>query len=242
MLQNTPAQSPQFPTVQPQLPASQPQPQTHSASASSNNQPLRAAEISSRRRNLSSIISSVIIIGLAPVVAILLTLFVFQSYQVDGPSMETTLQDQDRLIVWKAPRTLAKITSDQYVPNRGDIVIFNEPGMGNYENPDGSKQLIKRVIGLPGERVAIVDGVITVYNQDNPNGFSPDKTLPYGRDANIEPTADEVDVTLGTNELFVSGDNRPNSMDSRMFGPITTDQIIGKLVMRILPINNTKVF
>lgn len=206
--------------------------------------PLPTPTDAPKRRNgdLKSTIASILILCMAPIIAILLTLFVFQSYQVDGPSMESTLHNNDRLIVWKAPRTLARITGHQYVPNRGDVIIFTEPGLGNYDEPDGSKQLVKRVIGLPGDRVVIKDGSITIYNDANPNGFKPDTTLPYGKEHAVPTTTDDVDVTLDTDELFVCGDNRPNSLDSRMFGPIKTDQVIGKLVMRILPLSQTKIF
>ena len=192
--------------------------------------------------DFKSTVASVLILCMAPVIAVLLTLFVFQSYQVDGRSMETTLHDNDRLIVWKAPRTLARITGSQYVPNRGDVIIFSEPGLGNYNEPDGSKQLFKRVIGLPGERVVVKNGSITVYNKDYPDGFNPDATLPYGKEHSFPTTTEDLDVTLASDELFVCGDNRPDSLDSRMFGPIKTNQVVGKLVMRILPLSQTKIF
>jgi signal peptidase I len=156
--------------------------------------------------------------------------------------MESTLHDNDRLIVWKAPRSLARVTGNQYVPNRGDVIIFSEPGLGNYNEPDGSKQLVKRVIGLPGERVVVKDGSIMVYNQEYPDGFNPDTTLAYGKEHTFPVTTEDVDVTLAADELFVCGDNRPDSLDSRMFGPIKTDQIVGKLIMRILPLSQTKIF
>lgn len=191
--------------------------------------------------SVRSIISTISILLLAPVIAIFLTVFVFQSYQVDGPSMETTLQNNDRLVVWKLARTWSKITHHAYVPNRGDVIIFNEPE----ENLDGvgsgaNKQLIKRVIGLPGDRIVVKEGSLTVYNNEHPDGFKPDKTMEYGKV--IGDTSGDIDITLGSNQLFVCGDNRPDSLDSRVFGPITTDQVVGKLIMRILPLNNAKRF
>lgn len=195
-----------------------------------------------KRSDFKNTIVSILILLMAPIIALMLTIFVFQSYQVDGPSMETTLQNNDRLIVWKLPRTWARITHKQYVPNRGDIIIFTEPGLGNYEEPDGSKQLVKRVIGLPGDKVVIKDGTITIYNTDHPNGFQPDKTMPYGANGHIPVTDNDGTFLLSANQLFVCGDNRPNSLDSRIFGPITTDQVIGKLAARILPLSNTKAF
>ncbi|QQS70074.1 signal peptidase I [Candidatus Saccharibacteria bacterium] len=192
---------------------------------------------SNESNGLRGIISTVGILLLAPIIAILLTLFVFQSYQVDGPSMEPTLQNNDRLIVWKLGRTWSKITGHQYVPNRGDIIILNESGLASFGSGSDEKQLVKRVIGLPGDHVVIKNNVVTVYNTEHPQGFQPDVSLPYGSKTAIPPTTDDVEVTLSDTELFVCGDNRPQSLDSRRFGPIQTSQVVGKLVARILPLN-----
>lgn len=191
------------------------------------------------RQKLHDTLSTVAILLIAPLIAVLLTAFVFQSYQVDGPSMETTLSNNDRLIVWKLPRTWAKLTGHQYIPNRGDVVVFTEPDLGEFgQNP--GKQLIKRVIGLPGERVVVQNNVMTVYNKEQPEGFQPDATLPYG--SVITGTNLDGEWKVGQNELFVSGDNRYNSLDSRLFGPIDTKNVVGKLVVRVLPINQVKKF
>jgi signal peptidase I len=107
-------------------------------------------------------------------------------------------------------------------------------------NQQDSKQLIKRVIGLPGDRVVVSNGEYMIYNKAHPHGFDPDKTLPYGKD--IPLTSGNVDITLGKDQLFVSGDNRPDSLDSRAFGPINASQIVGKLVIRVFPIGQAKVF
>jgi signal peptidase I len=187
-------------------------------------------------------LSTIGILLLAPLIAILLTAYVFQSYQVDGPSMQETLHNNDRLIVWKLPRTWAKITGHQYVPNRGDIIILNESGLSNYGDAQDTKQLVKRVIGLPGDHVVIKDNVITVYNKEHPDGFQPDKTLPYGKNGAIPPTNNNIDVTLGSTQIFVCGDNRSDSLDSRIFGPVETNQVIGKLVARIYPLSKAQAF
>ena len=199
------------------------------------------SEKKEHKADVKNTIVSIVILLMAPIIAILLTAFVFQSYQVDGPSMETTLHDNDRLIVWKAPRTIARITHHQYVPGRGDVIIFDEPGLG-VEDGTGTKQLVKRVIGLPGERVVIKNNEITVYSADHPNGFNPDKTLPYGSEHPFPVTEDDVDVRLTSSQLFVLGDNRTNSLDSRAFGPIETHQVVGKLAVRILPLSKAKIF
>lgn len=183
--------------------------------------------------------STVSILAAALLVALFIIAFVFRSYQVDGPSMENTLQNNDKLIIWKVPRSWARLTRHDYVPARGDIVVFSESGLSQF-NQEDSKQLIKRVIGLPGDRVVLRDGKYNVYNKAHPDGFDPDITLPYGK--NIPVTSGNVDVTLGKHQLFVSGDNRPDSLDSRAFGPINTSHIIGKLVLRVFPIGAAKTF
>lgn len=202
--------------------------------------PHRAAKRTSQHHEgLGSIVSTVAVLLIAPLVAIFLTAFVFQSYQVDGPSMQTTLFNNDRLIVWKVPRTWARITHHQYVPKRGDVVIFVENQLSGYGQEPG-KQLIKRVIALPGERLVVKGNSVTVYNKEHPNGFQPDKALPYGKV--IPETAGDIDMVIPKNQIFVMGDNRPDSLDSRAFGPVSTNDIVGKLVLRVWPAGEMKSF
>lgn len=184
-------------------------------------------------------VSTLTILGIALLMALFIISFVFRSYQVDGPSMQQTLQHNDKLIIWKVPRSWAKLTGHDYIPARGDVVVFTEGSLSQFEQDD--KQLIKRVIALPGERIILKDGKYTVYNAARPDGFNPDTSLPYGRDIPVT-TGDNVDYTLSEHQIFVSGDNRPNSLDSRAFGPINADQVIGKLILRVFPIDKAKVF
>lgn len=186
-----------------------------------------------------SALSTILILIAAPLVAILLTSFVFQSYEVDGPSMQTTLFNRDRLIVWKLPHTFARITHHDYIPHRGDIIVFTKRGISDF-GERGDKQLIKRVIGLPGERVVVKEGNITIYNSEHPEGFNPDTSGHY----NVQPdiTAGNVDITVPAGEVFVCGDNRTNSLDSRAFGTISSGDIVGKLAFRIFPFNKAKAF
>lgn len=196
-----------------------------------------------RKDNVRNAIATVAILLIAPLIAVLLIAFVFQSYQVDGPSMQTTLHNSDRLIVWKLPRTWARITGHSYVPQRGDVVIFVAGQQITPFGQDANKQLIKRVIALPGERVQVANGQIIVYNKAHPNGFDPDKTLPYGKViGDTEPMNTNSVITLGPNQVFVCGDNRPNSLDSRAFGPINTRQIVGTLAARVLPLSSAERF
>ena len=168
-----------------------------------------------------------------------INLFVFQSYYVDGTSMTPTLQPNERLIINKTPKTWANITHSHYIPKRGEIVVFNSelisPENGQRE------QLIKRVIGLPGERVVVKDNKVTIYNKEHPNGFNPDQSLHL----NLAPTDGDVDTVVPANEIFVCGDNRiaGGSYDSRSeMGPIPTDKMVGELVMRLVPLNKAKLF
>lgn len=185
---------------------------------------------------------SIIFIVIAALgVAFLIMTFVFRSYQVEGPSMLPTLENNDRLIIWKFPRTWAKVTGDTYIPNRGDVIVFIERGL---VAPDGStKQLIKRVIGLPGDRVVIDDGMVTIYNAGHPEGFSPDTTMEYGKDIDlVSKSTENVDETVDENEIYVMGDNRNNSLDSRVFGPLPVEDVVGKLVFRMFPITKAEQF
>lgn len=188
------------------------------------------------RRDFFSVLG---VLVAALVFAVIISMFVFRSYQVDGPSMENTLHNNDKLIVWKLPVTWSKITGHPYIPKRGDIIVFKESGLAQF-GQSNTKDLIKRVIGLPGDKVVVGHGIYMIYNKKHPKGFDPDKTLPYGK--NIPYTSGNETVKLGPNQLFVSGDNRPDSLDSRDFGPINANQIIGKLVLRFYPLNEIKIF
>jgi signal peptidase I len=185
------------------------------------------------------ILSTVGILVTALVVAFLIIGFVFRSYQVDGPSMRETLQNNDKLIIWKVPKTWSMVTRHSYVPARGDVIVFTQSGLSEFGQQD-TKQLIKRVIGLPGDRVTVQNGAYKIYNSEHPQGFNPDQTLHLTHV--VEPTTGNTDYRLASDELFVSGDNRPDSLDSRAFGPIHPNQIVGKLVLRVFPINQTKTF
>ena len=124
--------------------------------------------------------------------------FLIRTYLVEGQSMETTLQNGDRLIIDKVPRTLSKITKHAYIPHRGDIIVFNQSGLAL--GSAGEKQLIKRVVGLPGERVVVKNGSLIIYTRTQPGGYEPDKTGLYHIDA--PATSGNVDITLGDGEIL----------------------------------------
>lgn len=185
------------------------------------------------------LLSFVSVFVVAILIALGLIFFVFQSYQVDGPSMQNTLHSNDRLIVWKVPVTWAHITGHPYIPKRGDIIVFNQSGLAAFGQSD-EKQLIKRVVGLPGDRVVVANGRVTIYNAEHPGGWSPSDNFD-GPNGN-KLTGNNGTWTLGKDQLFVMGDNRPDSLDSRVFGPINAKNVIGKLVLRIFPISQAKAF
>jgi signal peptidase I len=195
----------------------------------------------SGKHGMNSFISTLLILLIAPLLAFMLMQFVFQTYEVDGPSMENTLSTQDRLIVWKAPRTLAKIRGNDYVPERGDILVFYSNDHGGSWSSE-RRQLIKRVVGLPGERVVVKNGQITVYNTEYPDGFNPD--LEDAEDKDILPATptDNIDIDIPDDSLYFVGDNRNNSLDSRTFGPVPLENIVGRLVFRMMPVAEARGF
>jgi signal peptidase I len=218
-----------------QTPYSTPQPPSYNPYAPDISQ----APPPRRSEKWRSIFSTIFILISAPLIALSITSFVFQSYEVDGPSMETTLQNQDRLIVYKLPRSVSKITKKPYIPKRGDIIVFAKRGMAEL-NGQHDKQLIKRVIGLPGDRVLVENGTVRIYNADHPGGYNPDSGEEYPEILDITPG--RVDLRVEEGEVFVMGDNRNNSLDSRNFGNISSDEIVGKLSFRILPLDKAQAF
>lgn len=181
---------------------------------------------------LSLFITIVVAIALVQII----NLFFLQSYRVYGSSMHSTLETNDRLIISKFGKTMSGITNNEYQPKRGDVVVFTSP-------VDSELQLIKRVIGLPGERVVVKNGSITVYNQENPDGFNPDEGTSY--EDNLPRTSGNVDIRVPEDHVFVSGDNREgsNSLDSRNeLGTVPEDNIIGTLRLRIWPLNQARFF
>lgn len=143
--------------------------------------------------------------------------FVGQRTQVSGSSMETTLSDGDQLIV-------DKISYRFRDPNRYDIVVFPY----QYEE---NTYYIKRIIGLPGETVQIVDGYVYIDGQQLDEH--------YGNEVMLDPGIAEEPVTLGDDEYFVLGDNRNNSQDSRAanVGVIHGKDLLGRAWIRIWPLS-----
>lgn len=155
------------------------------------------------------------------VAVLLITSFFFKHSVVDGPSMMNTLYHDDHLII-----------SDLfYTPERGDIVVFED------YSTSLKKAVIKRVIGLPGETVEVKlneNREIVVYINGE---FLSEEYTYNAKDTNVDPNTLNRPVTVGENEIFVMGDNRYHSADSRYesVGPINIDTILGKVIIRFYP-------
>jgi signal peptidase I len=219
-------------------PATSPSPQTPPQETPEQTDPGTTQEENSSNSNIRSIISTIVLFLAAPILALVLILFVIQSYEVDGQSMETTLQNKDLLIVSKVPKTLSRITGSDYIPSRYTIIIFSRDESGGLGGQ--TRQLVKRVIAVPGERVVVNEGKVRVYNAQNPEGFDPDEGQEYSK--SIKTTPGNVDITVQEGQVFALGDNRTNSLDSRFFGPVDSDDIVGRLGVRIFPLNKAQSF
>jgi len=177
-------------------------------------------------------------LALVLLVAVFINAFIFRPYIVNGNSMQPTLQPNNYLIVNKVPVSLAHMVGREWLPSRGDILVLKNP---IYRAPLSDEFIVKRVIGLPGERVTVKNGVLTVYNKTHPKGFQPDKELQGPK----SPTSGNVDVTVPANEIFVCGDNRigGNSLDSRDgLSTIPLDNVLGKVALRAFPLGELRVF
>ena len=211
---------------------------------------------------LKDILSLAGFIGAIVLGTMFLNTYIYRSYNVVGGSMENTLHGNDRVIVNRAAVSWAHFTGNEYVPERGQIIVFlNEdeakvaeykaagiehPMTCNVPSNVSDQYIIKRVIAFPGERVTVKDGVMTIYNEEHPDGFIYDKEWRTSdTDGPKEHTSGEVDLTVPEGELFVSGDNREgsNSWDSRNgLGTIPYCRIIGPVALRIFPFDKIRAF
>lgn len=156
-------------------------------------------------------------------VAIILPIraYVAQPFFVRGASMDPSFHDGEYLIVDELSYNL-----NLRSPRRGDVVVFQYP-------LDPSQHYIKRIVGLPNERVLIRRGVVTVINEAFPNGILLNEAqyLPPER-----RTEGDTDIALSDNEYFVLGDNRTHSSDSRTWGAVRDDYIVGRAWLRVFPV------
>ncbi|HJM04322.1 MAG TPA: signal peptidase I [Candidatus Saccharimonadaceae bacterium] len=188
---------------------------------------------------LKDVLNIIIFIVCVVIGTTLINTFVFRSYNVIGPSMQPTMTTGDRLIVNRLPVTWAQLTNQPYIPEHGQVIVFDNP---KFQQGVADEYIVKRVIGLPGERVVLENGTFTVYNGKNPNGFNPDTTH---SDEPASPAVGAVDVVVPEGELFVVGDNRVgnNSYDSRSgLGTVALYDVIGPVSARLFPFTEVRGF
>lgn len=210
-------------------------------------------------KDVLSLFSFIIVIVLG---TLFLNTYIYRSYNVVGSSMENTLHNDDRVIVNRAAVSWAHLMGQEYVPERGQIIVFaNEdeqkvkeykaagvknPTTCNIPSNVTDQYIIKRVIAFPGERVVVKNGIMTIYNDEHPDGFVYDTDWRISEDDGPkEYTSGEVDMVVPSGELFVSGDNREgsHSWDSRNgLGTIPYCRVIGPVIFRLFPLDKIRGF
>ncbi|MFH1233515.1 MAG: signal peptidase I [Patescibacteria group bacterium] len=169
-------------------------------------------------------LTKVVLISLAIIIPI--RYFLIQPFYVKGASMEPNFHDRDYLII-------DEITYRLNQPKRGDIVVFKYPRAPR-------EYFIKRIIGLPNEKVQVKDGAIYVFNKENPLGIKIDE--PYLADGVKTYGLNEDIVSLDSDEYYVVGDNRNFSKDSRSFGPVNKSFVTGRVLLRGWPFDKINLF
>ncbi len=150
--------------------------------------------------------------------------FLFQPFLVSGASMVPNFSNGDYLLV-------DELTYRVRLPERGEVVVFRYPR-------DPSTFFIKRIVGLPGEKIEVKDGAVTIYDGSHPQGFVLNEPYLLREDV----TTGNSSFTLGENQYFVMGDNRSFSFDSRSWGFLERSDIIGLARVRLWPVANLQAF
>lgn len=164
-------------------------------------------------------IAETVVIAIAAVV--LIRTYIAQPFLVYGSSMSPNFENSDYLLV-------NELTYRFRFPERGEVIVFRAPGKsGTY--------FIKRIVGLPGEKVLVDNGKVTIYK----NGQAQILHESY---LGSETTGGHYEIVLGLNQYFVMGDNRGASFDSRSWGPLNDSAIIGMAMLRLWPLNKVEAF
>jgi signal peptidase I len=193
-------------------------------------------EDDARRRTRNAVEWIAVAVG-AVIVAFLIRAFLLQAFYIPSESMEPTLRENDRILVNKLSYKLHDI-------NRGDLVVFEKPPN---EPASDINDLIKRVIARPGETIELhTDGTITIDGRLLEEPYLADGQAPgpmtMTRDTFVDgactnPIVETTKCTLGEDFVFVMGDNRNHSHDSRMFGPIDEDLVVGRAFVKVWPLS-----
>lgn len=149
------------------------------------------------------------------IVVLLVITFIARPSRVVGHSMEDTFHDGDLVILWEL----------NYKPERGDVVVVNQDNALN-------ETLVKRVIGIAGDHVQVQNGTVTLNGKQ--------LSEPYVKESKW--SGNNVDLVVPEGQVFLMGDNRNNSEDSRAIGPVDSGSILGKVVLRFLPFDAIRIF
>lgn len=188
-----------------------------------------------RRRSFIAELPGLLLTAL--VIAVVIKTFLLQPFWIPSESMLPTIEVNDRVMVNKLAYRWGE-------PQRGDVVVFRDPRIEQAEEsiPEavirsvleavgirtrGDEDLIKRVVGLPGETIEVRDNHVVVNGSALDEPYLPEVFMP-----------DEPPITVGEDEVFVMGDNRDASFDSRRFGPIPLDDLVGEAFVTIWPISH----
>jgi len=197
-------------------------------------QPLETSE-EPRRRSFIAELPGLLLTAL--IIAVVIKTFLVQPFWIPSESMLPTIEVNDRVMV-------NKLAYDWGEPQRGDIVVFRDPRAEQVEEtiPEavirsvleavgirtrGDEDLIKRVIGLPGETIEVTDNQIVINGTPLEEPYLVDVFMP-----------DEPSITIADDQVFVMGDNRNASFDSRRFGPVPLDDLVGQAFVTIWPISH----
>ena len=173
------------------------------------------------RKALWSLFEIIETVAIAVVAVVLVRTFIVQPFVVSGASMEPTFYNGNYLLV-------DEITYHFRSPERGEVIVFRYPG-------DISTFYIKRIIGLPGDRVVLNDNTVSVYEGGEKKVLNESYLLGHS-------TSGSFDITVPNGEYFVMGDNRNFSFDSRSWGPLPKGDVIGVVRLRLWPINEARAF
>ncbi|MEO3945137.1 signal peptidase I [Gorillibacterium sp. CAU 1737] len=162
---------------------------------------------------------------IAVVLVIVIRMFIFKPFIVDGPSMQPNFFTGERLIVSEWIYHLRK-------PHRGEVVVFHA---------SKEKDYIKRVIALPGETISISDGTVYINGSPLDEPYIADAAKRYKEETNGNYSADFPEQTVPEGTVFVLGDNRVDSTDSRIIGPVNYGEIIGRADIVFWPLNKAQI-
>ncbi len=167
------------------------------------------------------------VIGIALVIAIVVRMFLLQQFYISGPSMETTMFTNNRVLVNKLAYQIGDV-------KRGDVVVFDRATVNGDDVVHDD--LIKRVIALGGETISIKSCIVYINGTILAEPYLPARDTEMTDPQDRCSTVDIVDTVIPQGEFFLMGDNRPQSYDSRMFGPITREMIVGRAFVIIWPV------